>query len=57
MGCNPHPRGWVWRGGGYRNRATCCLTSSLLISSLIFFTYGIFFIDYVVSQNCKQCAG
>ena len=42
MGCNPHPRGWVWRGGGDRIRATCCLISSLLISSFIFYISGIF---------------
>ena len=42
MGCNQHPRGWVWRGGGNRIRATCCLISSLLISSFIFYIYGIF---------------
>ena len=50
MGCNPHPRGLVWRGGGGRIRATCCHISSVLISSFIFYIYGIS-IDNIISQN------
>ena len=62
MGCNPHPRGWVWRGGGDRIRATCCLISSLLISSFIFYIHGILllimlFLKKVCSVMCGELKG
>ena len=55
MGCNPHPRGWVWRGGGDRIRATCCHISSVLISSFIFYIYGIFSLIILFLKICMQC--
>ena len=62
MGCNPHPRGRVWRGGGDRIRATCCPISSLLISSFIFYIYVIFlfimlFLKNVCSVICRELKG
>ena len=62
MGCNPHPRGWVWRGGGDRIRATCCLLCSLLIYRFIFFIYGIFslimlFLRNVCPVMCRELKG
>ena len=62
MECNPHSRGWVWRGGGDRIRATCCLISSPLISSFIFDIHGIFslimlFLKDVCSVMCREIKG
>ena len=61
MGCNPHPSGWVWRGGGDRIKATCCLISSLLISSFIFYMYVnfslIMLFKNVCSVMCRELKG
>ena len=51
MGCNPHLSGWVWRGGDDRIRATCCLISSLLFSSYIFYISDI---DDIIAQKCMH---
>ena len=62
MGSNPHPRGLVWRGGYDRIRATCCLISSLLISSFILNIYDIFSLIKLFLKNecnvmCRELKG
>ena len=62
MGSNPHLRGWVWRGGDDTIRATCCLISSLLISSYFFYISDIFslmilFLKKVCTLMCRELKG
>ena len=62
MGCNLRPRGRVCRGGADRIRATCCLISSLLISSCFLYIYTIsslmlWFTKIVCSVVCRELKG